>query len=419
MFKEVVILAGGFGTRLSHVLGNVPKPMAPVYGKPFLAYVLSRLEQAGVEHVILATGYLHEVVENYFGNRYSSLRISYSREQQPLWTGGAIMAASQQIKADHFLVLNGDTLFDINFNALCQLHIAHSADISVALRYVEDTARYGAVEYTTSQQDEGRICAFEEKTSSNGAGWINGGIYAINRRWLQSLQMPQKFSFEKEMLQTMVKSIHIYGMPTDNYFIDIGVPEDYYRSQREFANLFPNDQNLFLDRDGVINVQVKGDYVRNWEMWQWLPNAAQIVAELSKSYIRTFVVTNQQGISKGLFTMADIDNIHSNMAAVIESYGGKIDHVYVCADLETAHSPNRKPAIGMARQAATDYSDVELTKSIMIGDSLSDIQFGWKAGMRCVYLHHNAPVPTEVRDYTDLLCTDLQEFADRHKMHKS
>ncbi|MGN1248014.1 MAG: sugar phosphate nucleotidyltransferase, partial [Paludibacteraceae bacterium] len=155
MFKEVVILAGGFGTRLSHVLGNVPKPMAPVYGKPFLAYVLSRLEQAGVEHVILATGYLHEVVENYFGNRYSSLRISYSREQQPLWTGGAIMAASQQIKADHFLVLNGDTLFDINFNALCQLHIAHSADISVALRYVEDTARYGAVEYTTSQQDEG------------------------------------------------------------------------------------------------------------------------------------------------------------------------------------------------------------------------------------------------------------------------
>ncbi|MGM9838401.1 MAG: HAD-IIIA family hydrolase [Paludibacteraceae bacterium] len=405
MFKEIVILAGGFGTRLSHVLGNVPKPMAPVSGRPFLTYLLDRLEQAGAEHIILATGYLYEVVENYFGATYRSLRISYSREEQPLWTGGAIKAAMRFVDGDNFLVLNADTLFDINGEAFCRFHSAQERDISVALRSVADTARYGSVRL---DKDQNRITGFSEKAESAGAGLINGGIYAIRKAWLQSLDLPTKFSFEKEVLQTMVQTARMYGMVFDNYFIDIGVPEDYYRAQREFIGLFPAEQFLFLDRDGVLNRRIEGGYVCNLSMWEWQKGALEAVAALSRRYLRTFVVSNQQGIGKGLFSMQDAAEIHGKMIVDIENAGGKIDRVYVCPDLVSADSPNRKPAIGMALQAKRDYPEVEFTRSLMIGDSLSDMQFGWRAGMRCIYLHNNEPIPDEVRDYTDICVPDLQ-----------
>lgn len=402
MFEEAVILAGGFGTRLSHVLGNVPKPMAPVYGKPFLTYLFRRLEQAGVRHIVLATGYLHEVIQHYFGTQYRTLRISYSQENKPLFTGGAILQASRLIKGDNFLVLNGDTLFDIDFEAFYAFHLQHAAHLSLALREVEDAARYGAV-----LMDNNQVVAFREKDTIIGNGLINGGIYAIQRDWLQQLDMPEKFSFEKEVLQAMVEQETFYGLSFRNYFIDIGIPEDYYRAQREFVDLFPLDRFLFLDRDGVLNRRIVGDYVRSWQQWEWLPQAKEAVAELSKHYIRTFIVTNQQGIGKGLFSMADADDIHRHVQTEIAALGGHIRHIYICPDLRESNSPNRKPAIGMALQACKDYPDVQLTDSVMIGDSVSDMQFGWNAGMRCIYLTNNEFVPQNVRNYTDLMYPTL------------
>lgn len=402
MFDEVVILAGGFGTRLSHVLGNVPKPMAPVYGKPFLTYLLRRLEQAGAKHIILATGYRHEVIEHYFGNRYRSLRISYSREDKPLFTGGAILQASRLIQGTDFLVLNGDTLFDIDFEALCAFHTRCDASVSLALREVNDTARYGAV-----QTNGNCVVGFQEKNAGAGAGLINGGIYAIRREWLQGLALPDKFSFEKEVLQAMAGMHCFCGMAFRDYFIDIGVPEDYYHAQQEFAGLFPADSDLFLDRDGVLNRRIEGDYVRCWQQWEWLQGAQEAVARLSQQYVHTFIVSNQQGIGKGLFTMADADDIHRHVQAEVEAAGGHIDAIYICPDLKENNSPNRKPAIGMALQACKEYPAVQLTDSVMIGDSVSDMQFGWQAGMRCIYLTNDEPVPAEVRDYTDLIYTDL------------
>ena len=404
MFSEVVILAGGFGTRLSHVLGNVPKPMAPVYGKPFLTYLLRRLEEAGAKHIILATGYRHEVIEHYFGSRYRSLQISYSHEERPLFTGGAVLQASRMVRGDDFLVLNGDTLFDIDFDALCTFHRTHSSAVSLALREVDDTARYGAV-----RTDGDSVVAFQEKDASAGTGVINGGVYAIRRDWLQGLNMPEKFSFEKAVLQAMVGTRCFYGMAFHDYFIDIGVPEDYYRAQREFAGMFPADTNLFLDRDGVLNRRIEGDYVRCWQQWEWLKGAKETVAVLSRRFVHTFIVSNQQGIGKGLFSMEDADDIHRHVLAEVEAAGGHIHHIYICPDLKDSGSENRKPAIGMALQACADYPGVQLTDSVMIGDSVSDMLFGRQAGMRCIYLTNGELVPEEVRDYTDLVCIDLAD----------
>lgn len=378
-FKEAVILAGGFGTRLSHVVSNVPKPMAPVYGKPFITYVLDKLHDAGVQHVVLATGHLHEVIDSYFRNGYRGMTITCSYESTPLFTGGAIVQAAQYIQSDHFVVLNGDTLFDIDFAQLWSLHTSRNAHLTIALRQVPDTGRYGAVTC-----DDERIMAFHEKDTSIGAGCINGGIYAIDKKWLQSLTLPVKFSFEKELMQPMAGQEGFYGLRSNGYFIDIGIPEDYFRAQEEFKTLFPQDMYLFLDRDGILNKHLPGDYVRNWSMWEWLPGVLDAMPKLAERFQRIFIVSNQQGVGKGLMTQADLDDVHRHMLADIESVGGRIDKVYVCTDLESAHSPNRKPEIGMALQAKKDFPEVDFHRSVMVGDSKSDAIFAQRSGMRFV-----------------------------------
>lgn len=388
-------------------MGNIPKPMAPVYGKPFLCYLLDRLANAGVRHVVLATGHLHEQIELFFPAGYRGMRVTFSNESTPLFTGGAIVKAAQFINSEDFLVLNGDTLFDIDLPSFCAFHRSRHAHLSVALRDVPDTGRYGAVDC-----EHGCITAFREKEQSSGAGCINGGIYAVNRAWLMSQALPEKFSFEKELMQPLAGAEGFCGLRFSDYFIDIGVPEDYYRAQKEFRALFPDDTTLFLDRDGVLNKHIVGDYVRNLDMWEWIPGAQEAVTSLSKRYKHLIIVSNQQGVGKGLMSQADLDAIHAHMLRDIEASGGRIDRIYTCTDLQDSGSPNRKPAIGLALQAQHDFPDIDFTRSLMVGDSLSDMLFARNAQMRAFYITKNNPVPEQVQDYTDLMTVNLQGVAE-------
>jgi D-glycero-alpha-D-manno-heptose 1-phosphate guanylyltransferase len=230
--KEAIILAGGFGTRLKHIVNDVPKPMAPVNGAPFLSWLFQRLQQAGVGHVILSTGYMHEKIEKFYGNRFENIKLTYSRETSPLGTGGAILLGITKAQADDVFVLNGDTLFDVDFDALTQYHSEKQAVLTVALRQVEDVSRYGAVGISA----EGKIISFKEKKQAEGKGLINGGIYLLNKKWFETLNLPEQFSFEKEILETIYPDNEFYGLGFDSYFIDIGVPEDFYRAQDEFKD---------------------------------------------------------------------------------------------------------------------------------------------------------------------------------------
>ena len=380
--------------------------MAPVYGRPFLCYLLDRLNDAGVEHVVLATGYKHEVIASYFGDKYLNLRISYSQETEPLFTGGAIYQATQQLTADDFIVLNGDTLFDIDLAHLYNFHTTCRCHLTVALRQVEDTSRYGAVKL---HGDE--IVAFQEKTNSAGPGLINSGIYAINRAWLMDFPLPKKFSFEKELMQPLASTPLFYGLAFSSYFIDIGIPEDYFRAQEEFPFHFPPSDFLFLDRDGVLNKHLLGDYVRNWDMWEWLPGVLDTMPQLAQRFQRIFIVSNQQGVGKGLMSQADLEEIHRRMVADIEAAGGRIDGIYTCTDLADSDSPNRKPAPGMALQAQKDFPEVEFHRSVMIGDNITDMLFARNAHMRAVFVSPDAAypqlLPAEVRAITDLAVEDL------------
>lgn len=231
--KEAIILAGGFGTRLQHIVNDVPKPMAPILGEPFLSFLFGRLKKAGIEHIVLSTGYLHEKIESFYGDDFEGVRLSYSQETDPLGTGGAMLFGMEKTNSDHVLVLNGDTLFDIDFDSLYRFHGATNANLSVALRRVEDVARYGSVQVN----EQSRIVAFTEKNQLSGEGLINGGIYLVDKKWFQSLGLPTKFSFEKEVLESVYQKAEFYGLDFQSYFIDIGVPEDYARAQIEFKTL--------------------------------------------------------------------------------------------------------------------------------------------------------------------------------------
>lgn len=227
--KEAIILAGGFGTRLQSVVSDVPKPMAPVAGRPFLTYVLDRLARQDYRHVVLATGYLHEVVERFFGREYQGIALDYAREREPLGTGGAMVNAMQLCREQRVTVLNGDTLFDIDHRQLTAFAEEKGTELAVVLRRVPDSGRYGAVEVN----GEGRITAFREKDPAAGQGLINGGIYRIDRRLLEGYAIGQPFSFEKELMQRRYRDERFYAYASDAYFIDIGIPDDYARAQNE------------------------------------------------------------------------------------------------------------------------------------------------------------------------------------------
>lgn len=232
-YPDIIILAGGLGTRLNQTVPDTPKPMAPVNGKPFLQYLLNHINEAGFRRVILSTGYLSEKIESYFNIRYKDLELLYSVEDEPLGTGGAVQLAFAQVQTPHFMVMNGDTFFRINLDLLFQKHIEQLADVTMALRQVEDASRYGSVKFDLNN----RILGFTEKSEVPEPGYINGGIYVISSRFFKAQAMPGKFSLERDLFESKLDSGNSFGLIFNDYFLDIGIPADYHRAQTEFHAL--------------------------------------------------------------------------------------------------------------------------------------------------------------------------------------
>lgn len=230
MGREAVILAGGLGTRLREMVDDIPKSMAPVNGKPFLEYALDHLIESGFTRIILAIGYKSEVITSYFGDHHGEASLAYSVEKEPLGTGGAILLGSSLVSADHFFVLNGDTLFSVDFDAMEEFFMKDKTALTVALKPMSDFDRYGSV-----SMEGNRIVSFNEKKFCN-YGLINGGIYVIDKGWLRLNATGEKFSFEKDILEKRTGYDLITGYISDAYFVDIGIPEDYFRASEDMKS---------------------------------------------------------------------------------------------------------------------------------------------------------------------------------------
>ena len=225
--SEILILAGGFGTRLRSEVRDLPKPLAPVAGRPFLAYLLDRYAAAGMTRAILATGYLGEMVEEAIGTCWGGMEVTYSREESPLGTGGAIAAAARLASGNGLHVCNGDTYLEYVPDAL--EHAAEGHSMAIALARVDDVSRYGVVDV-----EQGRVLRFHEKRPG-GVGLINAGSYFLSAAALADLPTDLPFSFEKCVLEPMVAAGQVGALVETAGFIDIGVPEDFRRAQQIFV----------------------------------------------------------------------------------------------------------------------------------------------------------------------------------------
>ena len=227
---EAIILAGGFGTRLKGVLDNIPKPMAPIKGRPFLEYLLDDLILAGFQRVILSVGHLHSTISNHFGEKYKTLELVYSIEDEPLGTGGAIIMALKYTHSNPVFIINGDTLFKINYSMMMENYRENIVDIVIALKSMKDCGRYGTIKIS----GQNTIIEFREKNPEIKEGLINGGIYLIHKNIFDTWDLPQKFSLEKDFFEKYVHEMNIKVCISEGYFLDIGIPEDYKRAQYEF-----------------------------------------------------------------------------------------------------------------------------------------------------------------------------------------
>ena len=232
---DAVVLVGGLGTRLRSLVTDVPKPMAPVGEVPFLDILLERLLQyREIERVVLAVGYKREVVQAYFGNEKCGRPVVYAVEAEPLGTGGGILNAIVKTQSDEILVLNGDTLFEVDVAAMLEHHRQRRADLTMALKPMRDFERYGTVE-----REGSRVAGFHEKQYKE-AGNINGGVYLLARDLFDKLPveaLPKQFSFETDVLERYCDRLEIHGFVSEGYFIDIGIPSDYLRAQEDLLSL--------------------------------------------------------------------------------------------------------------------------------------------------------------------------------------
>ena len=235
-YATAVVLAGGLGTRLREAVPDLPKPLAPVAGRPFLAHLLDFLARQGVREVILATGYRGEDIAEALGKRHGEITLRYSQEDRPLGTGGAVARAMREHNSsDPLWVVNGDTYFDCDFLELALTHEANTADVTLALTHVEDAGRYGRVELSARSRGGGALIdAFREK-EPGASGLINAGVYLLNPAALQRVDLPEAFSLERDFFADNLEDLRLIGAPQAGYFIDIGVPSDYERAQAYFA----------------------------------------------------------------------------------------------------------------------------------------------------------------------------------------
>jgi D-glycero-alpha-D-manno-heptose 1-phosphate guanylyltransferase len=227
---SALILAGGLGTRLRPAPSGVAKVLAEVGGRPFITWILDDLAAAGARQVVLLTGYQAAQVRQTLGEDYDGMSLIYSEEQAPLGTAGAVRQALALLKADSFLLLNGDSMCRMDLPKLLARHHQRRADVTLTVAEVADASRFGRVEMSA----QGRVSRFVEKQDNAGPGWINAGVYALNRGLFQEVLPGVICSLERELLPGWVDTMRMFAVKSQGRFLDIGTPEDYATADSSF-----------------------------------------------------------------------------------------------------------------------------------------------------------------------------------------
>ena len=381
--KQCAVLVGGLGARLGSLTAATPKPLLPCGDRPFLAWLLRELVRFGVTDILLLTGHLSDQMAAAADAMQAALprpaRITISEEPTRAGTGGAVFHARGRL-ADRFLLCNGDSLLDCNLANL--LSPAATDDDSVTgrmlLRALPDAARYGVVDL---QGD--RVTAFRERRPRRHAPAPSTRASICSRTECIETLSPN-CSLEADLLPRLAAADSLRGTVADGYFRDIGVPDDFARAQTEIPALL-HRRALFLDRDGVLNVD--HGHVGTRDRFEWMPGALDAIRLATQAGWHVFVVTNQSGVARGYYDEAAVRDLLDWMADEARRAGGTIDDTRYCPYHEEATvdayrraHPWRKPEPGMLLDLIRAW-ELDPARCVMIGDQPTDIAAAATAGV--------------------------------------
>ncbi len=378
---QCAVLVGGLGTRLGALTETTPKPILPCGDRPFLGWLLREFVRFGVTDFLLLTGHLSAAIERAAADIQAALprpaRIVLSEEPIRAGTGGAVFHARDRLQ-ERFWLCNGDSLFDCNLaNGLADaLRDGPEVTGRIVLRRLEDASRYGVVDFA-----DGVVSAFRERPPAGSAGTINGGVYLFNRSLVDHLR--PACSLESEVMPALAAAGRLRGTLGEGYFRDIGVPDDFARAQTEIPALLLR-KALFLDRDGVINVD--HGYVGSRDRFEWVDGALEAIRYATTAGWHVFIVTNQSGVARGYYDEAAVRALLDWIGDEARAAGGTVDDVRYCphhpdGTIEAYRQPHpwRKPLPGMLLDLIEAW-EIDPSRAVMVGDQDTDMQAAAAAG---------------------------------------
>lgn len=422
---KVVIMAGGKGTRIASVKSDVPKPMIPICGKPILEWQIENLKACGLTDITLVIGYLGHVIKEYFGDGEKlGVKINYFVEDSPLGTAGALFKMPEL--TDDFLLLCGDVILDVDFNRFIGFHQknhawaslmahpnGHPYDSSLLVTEILPPQVPGG-----NPVDTHRVVRWMNKEDERlfYKNRVNAGVEIISPELLKETmkhfvprhpETPDKIDLDRDVLKPNIPLGKIFAYDTPEYIKDMGTPDRYYEVEKDLQtgkvkarNLKNKQKAIFLDRDGTINKYV--GFLTKPAQFELLPGVAEAIKMINKSGYLAIVVTNQPVIARGDCTWEELQQIHDKMETELGKEGAFLDAIYICPHHKDkgfeGERPEykfdcecRKPKPGLLLQAAKDFN-IDLSQSVMIGDSERDGEAGKEASCKNSYcLETNKP----------------------------
>lgn len=427
---QAVIMAGGKGTRLAGLTQDqIPKPMAPLFGKPLLLWQMEALKREGITEIVLVTGHLGHVIQDYFGNGETfGLRIQYFQEEKPMGTAGALARIHPMLE-DTFFLIYGDVLFDVDLSRMKRFHHEKRAAATLFVHPNAHPFDSDLVEVDGNQ----RVVRFDSKRNARDYWYencVNAGLYLLERGACGKLPDRERIDLEADMLARLCqeeRSVYAYQSP--EYVKDIGTIDRIRAAEADMKsggvaarNLSRPQRAIFLDRDGTINV--KKGLISGTEQFELEQNAAEAIRQINQSGYLAIVITNQPVVARGLCGIETVEEIHRKMQTLLGCQGAFLDAVRYCPHHPDTGYPEenpaykiscscRKPDIGMVEECVSRYH-ICLADSWMIGDSTMDIQTGKNAGMKtALVLTGDAGRDGKYNVAPDLVCADILEAVKR------
>ena len=400
---KTVIMAGGRGKRIAELIGNIPKPMIPIQGKPVLEWEIECLRNQGFDDIILTVSHMKEAIISHFGDGGSfGVRIDYFIEDTPLGNAGALFRMRDKLTED-FLLLNADSVFDVDFNRFVEFHRQKGGLVTLFTHPNDHPYDSGLI----LTDDDSAVTGWLTKEDQRPEWYrncVNAGLHILSPKLLENTPDTPKIDLDRQILKPLAGTGKMFAYQSPEYVKDMGTPErlravteDFKSGIVQARNLKRKQKAVFLDRDGTVNKYV--GFLRNIDDMELLPGAAEAIRRINKSGYLAIVVTNQPVIARGEVTVPELQEIHNKLETLLGREGAYLDAIYYCP-----HHPDkgfegeipelkfdcdcRKPKPGLLLRAAKDYN-IDLAASWMVGDRGIDIKAGLDAGCKTALVENS------------------------------